>query len=294
MSPTKRLIAQASAPAHITGFFEICEHDDIMKKGSTGCGVVLDRGVRTTVTVSEDIDMTELFLNGFEVAGETSKAVAQLITERPVRIESLAEIPIGCGFGASGAGALGTAYALNKALSMELTANQLNDIAHVAEVSRYSGLGDVTGQIHGGIVIRRTPGAPSTSAADIIPSKDVHVYCVALGEMPTESILSDPGIIKHINEGGKRQMKRLIQKPTIDNFMLCSRDFTIQSGLAGKKVTEVIEASNSIDVVASQAMLGNAVFAIPDPSVASTLEETFMQFGKVLKFKVMTGCIKIS
>ncbi len=33
------------APSHITGFFEIVDHEDPLKRGSRGAGVALDKGV---------------------------------------------------------------------------------------------------------------------------------------------------------------------------------------------------------------------------------------------------------
>ncbi len=288
------LTARAFAPAHITGFFEIHDHDEPMKKGSTGCGVVLDKGVYTSVTIAEDIKDTVLSLNGNKVAGNTSKAVVEAMTELPVKVESVSDIPIGCGFGASGAGALGTAYALNQALSLELSASQLNDIAHVAELSNGSGLGDVTGQAYGGIPIRKTPGAPSMATVDLIPSGEAEVYCVVMGELSTKSVLNNPKMVRDINTAGKEAMRKLMQKPSVDNFMFCSNEFTMQSKLASEKVMDAIEAARSIGVTASQAMLGNAVFSIPQPSLGKELEETFAGIGTVHRFKVRTGSIKIT
>ncbi|WP_407355768.1 pantoate kinase [Methanolobus sp. WCC5] len=294
MPSGKIVTATAFAPAHITGFFQIHEDADLMKKGSTGCGVVLDRGVRTTVKAGGNIKDTLVFLNCREVPGDTIRSVVQKITADPARIDCISDIPVGCGFGASGAGALGTAYALNHALSLDLTASQLNDIAHMAEVSNRSGLGDVTGQAHGGILIRKTPGAPSIATVDSIPCSENDVYCVVLGELSTKSVISDPEMVQGINEAGKIAMKRLMQSPSADNFMLCSREFTIQSRLASEKVEEAIEAARTIDVVASQAMLGNTVFSMPPSSAASELEEILGDFGEVLKFRIRTGSIRIA
>lgn len=293
MSHGDILTASAFAPAHITGFFQIHDHKEPLRKGATGCGVVLDGGVRTTVTVTEDIKKTEIYLNGEKVAGDTSMSVVRAMTELPVRVESISEIPIGCGFGASGAGALGTAYALNHALSLNYTACQLNDIAHVAEVTNGSGLGDVTGQAHGGILIRKTPGAPSAALVDWIPSKGNCVYCVVLGELSTKSILSNPEMVKDITCAGKKAMEKLIRKPSADNFMLCSKEFTIESRLASDRVIEVIEAAESIGVTASQAMLGNAVFALPEASGKDELEDVLSEFAEVRKFRIRTGSIRI-
>ncbi len=41
------------APAHITGFFEIVENMDPIKKGSKGAGVALDSGVTTDVEIKD-------------------------------------------------------------------------------------------------------------------------------------------------------------------------------------------------------------------------------------------------
>ncbi|WP_340820653.1 pantoate kinase [Methanolobus sp. WCC4] len=293
MSEKGILTARAFAPAHITGFFQIHDHVEPMKKGSTGCGVVLDRGVHTTVTVSDDIERTEIYLNGEQVPGDTSRAVVGSMTDLPVKVESISDIPIGCGFGASGAGALGTAYALNHALSLNYTANQLNDIAHVAEVSNGSGLGDVTGQVHGGITVRKTPGAPSIASVDQVPSKDNDVYCVVLGELSTRSVLNDPEMVRSINNAGKEAMRKLMEKPSVNNFMFYSREFTIRSMLASEKVMEAIETSRNIGVIASQAMLGNAVFSIPPVDRRTELNDIFSEFGTVLHFKIRNESTRI-
>ncbi|MBP1909429.1 pantoate kinase [Methanolobus bombayensis] len=288
--------ARVFAPAHITGFFQIHDHEDPMKKGSTGCGVVLDGGVYTTVKAGKDIDRTEIYLNAEIVSGETSRTVVESITELPVKVESISDIPVGCGFGASGAGALGTAYALNHALSLEYTSVRLNDIAHVAEVKNGSGLGDVTGQAHGGIPIRKTPGAPSLAETDQIPTREKEVCCVVLGELPTSSVLSNPEMVENINISGEEAMKKLTEKPTIKNFMNCSRDFAIDSELATGKVRDVIEAADEIGFIASQAMLGNAVFSIPSitsVTSASELVDVFSEFGEVHRFRIRTGSIRI-
>ena len=48
-------LAKAYAPGHITGFFQIHEHEDPHRKGSTGCGIVLNGGVTTEVKVGKSV-----------------------------------------------------------------------------------------------------------------------------------------------------------------------------------------------------------------------------------------------
>ena len=36
-------------PSHITGFFKITRHENLLKTGSTGAGITLDKGVTTSL-----------------------------------------------------------------------------------------------------------------------------------------------------------------------------------------------------------------------------------------------------
>ncbi len=289
-----RISAKAFAPAHITGFFEVHDNTDPLRKGSTGCGIVLNEGIETTVSCGERIDKTTIMLEGVEVEGNTIRTVIESLTDRPVKVECRAEIPIESGLGASGAGALGTAYALNCALGLNLTASKLNQIAHIAEVNNSSGLGDVAAQSLGGVVIRKTSGAPGIGICDRIPSREQNIWCVVLGELPTSSVLSNRKTVESINIAGRSAMLRLMKKPTLENFILRSRDFTVSTGLSDNTITDIIEAVESAGGIASQAMLGNTVFAIArEPETDEKITEALSEYGEVLKYKINTGSVKL-
>jgi len=66
--------AKAYAPGHITGFFQIYEHENPHRKGSTGCGIVLNGGVTTEVKVGES-----------EREQRYSSTVRKLKAEQPVQ-----------------------------------------------------------------------------------------------------------------------------------------------------------------------------------------------------------------
>jgi hypothetical protein len=74
-------MAKAYAPGHITGFFQIHEHENPHRKGSTGCGIVLNGGVTTEVKVGRSVEKTEIFLNGKKVEGRTTRTVAEMMIE---------------------------------------------------------------------------------------------------------------------------------------------------------------------------------------------------------------------
>jgi len=287
------LSAKAFAPAHITGFFETHQHSNPVMKGSTGCGIVLNSGVETTVTIGEDIKKTDISLNGKAVSGSTIATVIEMITDIPVAVHSQANIPVECGLGASGAGALSTSYALNEALSLNLTANKLNEIAHVAEVKNSSGLGDVAAQNIGGIAIRNSPGAPDIARHDRIPCPEIDVYCIVLGELPTDSVLGNEEMVGRINLAGRKAMNELMKAPSVDNFMSCSKTFCTETGLANEKVIDIIEAVESINGMASQAMLGNTVFAISSTATKELLEHTLSEFGNVLHYKTNSTTVRL-
>lgn len=292
-SEGQNFFAKAYAPGHITGFFQIHENENPHRKGSTGCGIVLNGGVTTEVKVGESVEKTEIFLNGKEVEGRTTRTVTEMVTNMPVRISSWAEIPTGCGFGASGAGAIGTAYALNRALSLNQTSKNLTEYAHVAEVINCSGLGDVAGQSSGGVVIRLQPGGPEFGLVDSIPTHEARVFCIVLGEISTKSVLKDTDVAWRINTAGKASMSELLKKPTLENFMYQSKEFASKTGLMSSRAKDIIEAANASGGLASQAMLGDTVFAVAPDFQEFPLFETLQEFGEVLEYSISTCTPKL-
>ncbi len=169
---------RAFVPSHITGFFAAKRDDDPMKAGSIGCGLTLDLGATTTV---EKSDKTEIFLNGHLSEAPVSRYVVDRLARSPVRVETQLDMPLGSGFGASGGGALGCAYALNSIFDLGLLANQAAAVAHAAEVVNRTGLGDVIAQNTGGLVVRLEPGAPGIGKVDRIPVPPLRIDYVVRG-----------------------------------------------------------------------------------------------------------------
>lgn len=278
------------APGHITGFFEIHKNEDYQKKGSTGCGLVLNRGIEAKVQVRDSTDSTRVFLNGSSVRADTINMTVEMLTDLPVIVDITANIPVGCGFGASGAGALSVAYALNQALSLNYTSNHLADIAHLAEVKTGCGLGDVTAQLYNGTVIRTKPGKPSNCGVDFIPSRNFTILSTVLGNVATKSVIEDKQMVDKINSAGRKALSSVLNYPTIDNFMIQAKEFTIKTGLLKDRARDVIEAVEAAEGKASQAMLGDTVFAIPCEGNEDEVYRVMSEFGDVLRFNSGTSC----
>jgi len=280
--------ARAWVPSHITGFFAAHRKEDPLLSGSVGCGLCLALGATTTIesspeieeteTKEAEIDETEILLNGSISDAPVSRFVTSkmLRLRETVRVRTDLEMPFGSGFGASGAGALGAAYALNSFCDLGLTANQAAAVAHEAEVTFRTGLGDVIAQNAGGLVIRLQPGAPGRGVIDRIPVPPLPISYVVKGPISTKAVLSDAGVMKAVNAAGEAALKDLLKRPTFVNFMRLSRRFTLLSGLASDWALEAIEAVEAAGGLASMIMLGDAVFSWGGES-----EQALQEFGEV-------------
>jgi pantoate kinase len=265
---------KAWVPSHITGFFAAQRQDDPQKSGSIGCGITLALGAMTTIETSPQMDpKTEIVLNGQVSEAPVSRYVVGRLARSPVKVKTELDMPLGSGFGASGAGALGCAYALNAHFDLGLTANQAASVAHMAEVTNRTGLGDVIGQNTGGLVIRLKPGAPGIGQVDRIPVPPLKVDYVIRGPISTKEVLSDQATMKAVNMAGEAELKALLKRPTLRDFMLLSRSFTVQSGLASDWALDAIEAVEASGGMASMIMLGDAVFAIGGGSALKSFGE---------------------
>jgi pantoate kinase len=269
---------KAYAPAHITGFFAICEHPNPLYKGSIGCGLVLEAGCVTEVADARGQELSaRITINGKPEEGETTRYVLeQLAGAAEVRVVTNFEVPVGCGFGASAAGALSTALALNELLALTMTVNAVAQVAHCAEVVNSTGLGDVIAETYGGVVIRTKPGPPGIGVIDRLPHRTEQVSYVVLGAKPTRSVLAEGGesTRRRISEAGREALNVLMRKPTLENFMRLSRDFALRIELISDACKDALEAVRAEGKVASVAMLGETIFVIGE-------SEALQEFGSV-------------
>ncbi len=265
-----QISARAFAPAHISGIFMIDIKKDPIHSGSMGAGVCLEDGAVTEVRSAKE---TAIRINGDVNEASTTLSAIRLLTKRPVLVETTLSIPISAGFGASAAGALSTALAVNKALSLYMTFNDLAEAAHIAEVKNLTGLGDVAGMTIGGIDVRKQAGIPPIGIIDRILCRNEIISWVSFGGISTKSVLSDDMRKKSINKAGRIRLKELMKKPSIDNFFSQSCAFAKEIDLMTSRVRDAIEAVEAAGGLASQAMLGNTVFAINDNGALSKFGE---------------------
>lgn len=258
-------------PGHVTGFFSSHPHDDPAKAGSRGVGLTLTDGV--TVTVRPD-SRSRTTLNGSAVEVEPVGRVRGALSVS-ASVEATTALPLGAGFGVSGALALGSALAANQVFDRQLSENEVITLAHGAEVQSGTGLGDVVAQARGGIPIRLDPGGPEYNRLDGVPASTRLEY-LTFGDLSTESVLS--GDTERLTTAGLESLSILTESPTLPTLLYASRRFAREAGLLTDRVREVIEDVSAAGGEASMAMLGQTVFALDsglsdagyDPAVCHT------------------------
>jgi len=280
--------AEALAPAHITGLFQICDQPaNPLHKGSKGAGVSIKHGVKTKVIIKKASENSlEILINGQKTgSANVSKTVVKEFLSRieekaAVKVEHTVQVPIGAGFGSSGAAALSLALALNKALALDLTRTEAAQIAHLAEVKCKTGLGTVIAETFGGLEMRTMSGAPGIGKVERIPvGADYKVVCLSFGGLSTKKGLTDTKLRERINEHGGKLLERLMEEPSVETFLKFSRRFAEHTGLITKKVRKVLDETDTSGIVCSMPMFGEGIFSIVKQEEAETLLRIFRKHG---------------
>jgi pantoate kinase len=280
----------AFAPCHITGFFQIFDKSaNALSVGSRGAGVSLSLGVKTLVRIERSSEgFFEVSINGVvsdsaDVSEHVLKAFRSRFKEMEnfkILVDHYTEVPLGAGFGTSGAAALSLALALNKALGLSLSRVEAAQLAHVAEVECKTGLGTVIAETFGGGEIRVKPGAPGIGEIKEMPvPKDMMMASLVFGPSSTKNFLTDQKTRKRVNELGGKLVDKLVKEPTTTNFLKLSRQFAEHIGLITDKTRKALNLANHTGLVCSVPIFGEAVFTLTKRESFKELFKTFHKHG---------------
>ncbi len=255
--------AKAFAPANISCIFKIYLHQNPRWMGSYGVGFTLNEGVTIK---AEESKKNEVIFNNSPINFPTIKNVIEKLTKENIKIYVNSKLPLGCGFGLSGAGALASAYSINKMLDLKKSDRELAVLAHTAEVENKTGLGDVANQFYGGFCVKLRPS--SYFIVSRLPIDNIGVYCRYFSKLSTRSIITNQKLKYNINKSASialNKIKKLIQKGEHTSFsdvIKISKEFAAQSKLLKEKKTmQAIKEIEENNGNASMIMLGNAVFS---------------------------------
>src|SRR3989344_4952143 len=129
--------AKAFAPANISCIFRIYQHKNPRWAGSYGLGFTLNEGVFVAIKKiqrkkAQYKKNSIIKFNNKKIKFPTVNFVIEKLNKNKENFEIniKSKLPLGCGFGLSGASALAAGYAINDLLKLKKTKKELAIIAH--------------------------------------------------------------------------------------------------------------------------------------------------------------------
>jgi len=307
-------------PHRITGFFEIVDSKNGIKLenpeqiGSRGAGFTLNAMGTTTIIwnkiISENnnIKECEIYINSIKVneEAETTNFIFDYFSRLVnyslnVKIFHRFDLPVGCGYGASGSGALGTAFGLNKLLQLNVSNYECGKIAHIAEVVNKTGLGTVCGQLAAGLGMVAESGYPGKYQYIPFPI-GIHVICTSFGQISTPDFLSNQVLHSIVNKPGREALRKLKKNPNIKNFAKLSWEFVQKTEILEilnlSKIRELIVQLNKLNIIgASLNQLGKSVFAMcrkKDIKDVMAIFNNYQEEDKIFNLHIEKKGVKIN
>ena len=266
------------APGHISLTFAIWEGEDNLSKGSTGIGLVVPQGVHCAIEKSK-AKTNVVVRKGEEIDDLVTLRAVELLgfKDQGLVIYQRHDLPLGSGFGISGASALAACLELEKDIDKCVKAS------HQAEVEYNTGLGDVVAIAESlrntsfpSVIIRETPGWRGKITCK--PIKEKFVVCISGLGRNTSDIISDKNWIEIINSAALGIQYRNIN---LRSAIKIGRLFTERTGLINENTSQMIDKL-PLDSVSSIAHLGTSIVATSDD--IPKLVESLQEFGNVRQY----------
>mgnify|MGYP001570048524 FL=1 len=256
--------AKAYCPASLSLIFKVCPNPDPYKMGSQGVGFTVNRGITVEVKKSEK---TTVFFNNKRIYLPTLTYLINLLTHEKLCIKINSLLPLGCGFGLSGASALACSLAVNKLLNLGKSKLSLTKLAHLSEIKNHTGLGSVGTQATGGFLLKKTAGIPFQFKS--YPYSGQKVYAIILGKIETPIILQNKNLRDKINIAADLVLDKIkkINKISLNDFLDCSLEFAKRSQLLTDPIlVGLIQKLKVNNFHVAMAMLGRVLITDKNPS----------------------------
>ena len=239
--------ATAQAPGSVTVMFAPAAD------GSHGVSFATADGVRATVTPAPG---TTIRLNGERTSFEPVAGLLDRL-DLTARVALEAAIPVGAGFGASGAATLSTAVAANAAFELGHSDERLLEASHRAEVAAGTGLGDVFVQSAGGL-------AYDTGAGQHRVFPDASVSYLSHDGIDTGSVLDDEATMARIETAADTAFAAFDPDAPLSELFQVAWTFAEATGLVTDRVATTVKQVNQDGGAATMAMVGETVVAAGD------------------------------
>lgn len=264
MTMAAERVASAFAPGHVTGVFRpMTDARDPRGRGSVGMGLVLELGVRATVTYRPGgprrLRVTSELHDSLPISHDVA---SRLLGDRKGRLDVVLShgLPVGQGFGTSAADAAATAVAT--ATVLDRPHRHAIETAHLADLFGGGGLGGVASILGGGLEVRRRPGVPPFGE---IAHRPFHgtIWVGVVGEpIPSPHILGDARMLARIDAAARACLR---DGPDLapPEFFAQSERFTDRVRLASPRLRDVLRGLRRRGAWAFQAMFGQSFAARP-------------------------------
>lgn len=239
---------RAHAPGSVTGLFAPGTDEG---EPSGGASFATEDGVVVEVTPAPEITVT--------VEGEPApfEPVERVLAALGVTaaVDVRPEVPLGHGFGASGAATLATALAADAEFDLGWDRESLLEASRKAEIAAGTGQSDVIIQNLGGL-LWNTGGEVERIELD------VRIEYVTDGGIATSEMLADEEFIRAANRVGFEEIERFAVDPSIRSLAERSRSFLRETGIATAFVEREIERIEDAGGAGGMALFGETVFAV--------------------------------
>jgi pantoate kinase len=217
------------SPASVTCFFMPTLGESAANSYSRGCAINIKQGVTAHI---QGAPSHEIFFNGERKSIAPVSYIIEKIAPEPVKVSLESSLPLGFGFGLSSASCLATALTITRRYNLNLSITDLGNIAHEAEFTYKTGLGDVASQLCGGIVFRKCEHGPLDSERLAIESQPIYIRI--FDELETAKVLTDKSVVERIAQAGATATKWLrnhIDNITLSDLLSTSYTFAKDTGL---------------------------------------------------------------
>jgi len=242
---------RAYAPGSVTTLFvpAVEEHR------SRGISFTTEDGVAVELERA-DGDEPTVTLDGERTAFDpVERALAELGVAP--RVELTADVPVGCGFGASGAATLATVLAAEELYGLGRDRESLVELAHGAEMAAGTGQGDVFVQALGGLVWSGRPDGPPARVERSEP-----VEYATYGDIPTAEVLGDAAAVQRVRKAGSELIEEFDPEGPLHGVFGLGWEFARRTGLPTERVTDAVERVQDAGGTATMAMVGESVVGV--------------------------------
>lgn len=289
--------AIAFCPAHVTGFFKAHLNAKGIQEefGSTGAGFSIAEGVTTKVITSTKFENPKFRISNVGFQSDKTD-VSEYVLKEFLKLGNFDDIffdiqhqisvPVGYGLGSSGAVALSLAYALDHVLETRLNKMDIGKIAHNAEVSCKTGLGDVLASYHGGFEIRTKPGAPGIGEVEKIDIKNISIVMICFSPISTKKFIQEQ--LSKINGLGGIMVNKLLQSKNHEIFQDMSLEFAKYVNVVTPRMEKLIEELSKNGIKCGIALFGETIFSMVEEKSINEVLKIFKKYpeGKIIISKL--------